>query len=95
MVITILEAHVAGENWVILKEDYKNRTAQLPPQMVQTFLLQSTADQTLWQILSVWKSREALDEMRNSGETPTGVLMFRNVGAEPKLSIHNVPASAP
>jgi len=95
MVITILEAYVAVENWILLKEDYKNRTAQLPPQMVQTFLLQSTADQTLWQILSVWKSREALDEMRNSGETPTGVLMFRNVGAEPKLSIFNVPASAP
>jgi quinol monooxygenase YgiN len=63
--------------------------------MLQTFLLQDVADQTFWRIISVWKSREALDEMRNSGETPTGVLMFRNVGAEPKLSIFNVPASAP
>lgn len=95
MVVTVLGAHVASESWAIFKEDYENRTAQLPPQMVQTFLLQNTADPTLWQILSVWKSREALDEMRNSGETPTGVLMFRNVGAEPKLSIFNVPASAP
>jgi quinol monooxygenase YgiN len=95
MVITILEAHVGAENWSVFQDDYKNRTAQLPPQMLQTFLLQDVADQTLWRIISVWKSREALDEMRNSGETPTGVLMFRNVGAEPKLSIFNVPASAP
>ena len=95
MVITILEAHVDAENWAAFQEDYKKRTVQLPPQMTQTFLLQDVTDQTLWRIISVWKSREALDEMRNSGETPTGVLMFRNVGAEPKLSIFNVPVSAP
>lgn len=95
MVITILEAHVGAENWAAFQTDYKNRTTQLPPQMLQTFLLQDVADQTFWRIISVWKSREALDEMRNSGETPTGVLMFRNAGSEPKLSIFNVPASAP
>jgi len=95
MIITILEAHVDAKNWSDFQNDFKARTAQLPPQMIQTFLLQDTADQSLWRIVSVWKSREALDEMRNSGETPTGVLMFRNAGAEPKLSIFNVPASAP
>ncbi len=93
MVITILEAHVNTENWAAFQGDFKNRITQLPPQMLQTFLLQGASDQTLWQIVSVWKSREALDEMRNSGETPTGVLMFRAAGAEPKLSIFNVPAS--
>ena len=91
MVITILEAHVGVKDWPAFQDDYKNRTAQL----LQTFLLQDVADQTFWRIISVWKSREALDEMRNSGETSTGVLMFRNVGTEPKLSIFNVPASAP
>ncbi len=94
MVITILEAHVKAENWAAFQGDFKNRIVQLPPQMLQTFLLQNTADQTLWQIISIWKSREALDEMRNSGETPTGVLIFRSAGAEPKLSIFNVLASA-
>ena len=95
MVMTILEAPVGAENWIAFQEDYKKRTIQLPSQMTQTFLLQDVTDQTLWRIISVWKSREALDEMRNSGETPTGVLMFRNVGSEPKLSIFNVSASAP
>ncbi len=95
MVITILEAHLEEKNWSAFQDDFKTRTADLPPQMIRTYLLQDTADQTLWRIISVWKSREALNEMRNSGETPTGVLMFRNVGAEPKLSIFNVPVAAP
>jgi hypothetical protein len=94
MVITVLEAHVDAERWADLQKDFEERIVQLPPQMVQTFLLQNTADQTFWQIISVWKSRAALDEMRNSGETPEGIVMFRNVGAEPKLSIFRVPASA-
>ncbi len=95
MVITILEAHVDEKKWSDFQADFKQRTAELPPQMVRTYLLQDVKDQTLWQIVSVWKSREALDEMRNSGETPTGVLMFRSAGAEPRLSIFNVPVFAP
>ena len=96
MVITILEAHVDVDKSSALVDAYKKGTQEgLPPQMTQTFLLQSAADKSLWQISSVWKSREALDEMRNSGETPAGVLMFRAAGAEPKLSIFVVPAFAP
>ena len=95
MVITILEAHVDTDRWSGFENDFKERANQLPPQMLQTFLLQDTADKTLWRIVSVWKSREPLDEMRNSGETPTGVIMFRSAGAEPKLSIFNVPVAAP
>ncbi|HEY3473659.1 MAG TPA: antibiotic biosynthesis monooxygenase [Anaerolineales bacterium] len=95
MVITVLEGHIKAENWSAFQIDYQSRIIELPPQMVQTYLLQSATDQTLWQIISVWESREALDEMRNSGETPAGVLVFRNVGVEPKLSIFSVPLSAP
>ncbi len=95
MVITILEAHVSAERWSDFQEDFRQRSTDLPPQMVRTYLLQDARDQTRWEIVSVWKSREALDEMRNSGETPAGVLMFRRVGAEPQLSIFSVPVFAP
>ncbi len=95
MVITVLEAHVEVDRAAVLQEAYTKGLHDLPPQMIQTFLLQSTADKTLWQIISVWKSREALEEMRTSGETPAGIVMFRAAGAEPKLSIFAVPASAP
>lgn len=96
MVITTLEAHVDLEKASVLLDVYQKGIQEgLPPQMTQTFLLQSAADKTLWQIISVWKSREALEEMRNSGDTPAGVLMFRAAGAEPKLSIFGVPVAAP
>jgi quinol monooxygenase YgiN len=95
MIVTILEAHVNAENWAAFQSDFKERTNQLPLNMLQTFLLQDTTDKSLWRIISVWKSREALDEMRNSGETPAGVVMFRSAGAEPKLSIFKVCVSAP
>lgn len=95
MVITILEAHVEANRWSDFENDFRERTKELPPQMVRTFLLQDVSDKTLWRIISVWKSREALEEMRNSGEIPTGVIMFRSAGADPKLSIFNVPVVAP
>lgn len=95
MVITILEAHVELDKAAFLKDAYTKGLNDLPPQMVQTFLIQNVTDPTLWQIISVWKSREALDEMRNSGRTPAGILMFRAAGTEPKLSIFSVSAFAP
>jgi heme-degrading monooxygenase HmoA len=94
MVMTILEAHVAPEDWDALRAAYETATKQLPPQMVQTFLLQSTSDKTLWQVASVWKSREALEAYRRSVETPGGVLLFRSVGAEPSLTIFDVAVQA-
>ena len=90
MVMTILEAHVAPENWAALEQAYQQGSARRPGQMVQSFLVHSTEDPTLWRGISVWRSREALDEYRRSVETPGGVLMFRAAGAEPTLSIFDV-----
>ncbi len=95
MVITILEAHVNAEKSQVLLDAYRKDLHSLPPQMVRTYITQSASDKTLWQIISVWKSREALEEMRNSGGTPAGILMFRAAGAEPKLAVFDVPAFAP
>ena len=96
MVITTLEAHIEPDMVPALLAAYQNGLSHLPPQMIRTFLAHSAADKTLWRIISVWKSREALDEMRHSRETPEGILMFRAAGAEdPQLSIFEVAAHAP
>lgn len=92
MVITVLEAHVAQDQWETLKRIFQEGASHLPSQMNETFLIQSTADPTLWQGVSCWKSREALEEYRRSVETPGGVLFFRAVGADPKLTIYEVAA---
>ena len=95
-VMTILEAQVELDMIPALQAAYRNGVQHgLPPQMTQTFLIQSANDKKLWRIISIWKNRAALDEMRNSGQTPEGILMFRAAGAEPKLSIFEVAASAP
>lgn len=90
MVITILEAQIAPDMVPALLAAYQNGLSQLPPQMIRTFLIKIMADK------SVWKSREALEEMRRSRETPEGILMFRAAGVEqPQLSVFEVAAHAP
>lgn len=92
MVITILEAHVAPEKAGLLEEAYKRGIERLDAGIAQTFLLRSPKDSNVWQIVTAWQSREALDEMRRSGDTPRGVLMFRAADAEPILSVFDVIA---
>ncbi len=94
-VLTILEAQVEEGKAAVLQEAFRKGLSNLPPQMDQTFLIQGVGERTLWRILSVWKSREALDEMRKSVAIPDGILMFRAAGAEPKLSVFDVPEYAP
>lgn len=72
MVMSVLEAHVAPEHWAALRQSYETRARVLPPQIQESFLAQSATDSTVWRILTVWRSREALEQVRQSGETPTG-----------------------
>jgi len=94
MVMTILEAHVTSDKWSTLEQVYKAGIQQLDPGITQTFLVHTSADSTLWRIITVWSSRQVLDAMRRSTETPQGVLMFRSAGAEPTLSVFDVVAQA-
>ncbi len=80
MIMTVLEAHVAQENWAGLVAAFESGNDNLPKQMVQTMLLQDTADPTLWRGISIWHSREALQEYRQSVETPGGVLFSARQG---------------
>ena len=90
MVMTILEGHVAQENWADLERAFEAGADPLPSPLVQSYLVQSSTDPTVWRVTTLWRSREALEEYRASVETPGGVLIFRSVGAEPTLSIFDV-----
>jgi hypothetical protein len=92
MVVTVLEAHVDAEKAALLEEEYRRGIERLDEGISQTFLLRSMKDASLWQILTVWQSREALEAMRRTGETPRGVLMFRAAEAEPMLSVFDLQA---
>ena len=92
MVITVLEAQVAAEKTSALEMTYKQAIEHLDVGIVQTFLARSSQESSLWQIVTHWESRAALEAMRQTGETPRGVLIFRAVDATPRLSIFEVVA---
>lgn len=94
MVITVLEARVSAEKAALLQETFQSAVGRLDAGIVQTFLLHGLRDADLWQIVTVWESRAALDAMRQSGETPRGVLIFRAAGAEPALTLFEVACHA-
>lgn len=91
MVMTILEAHVPQENWSALERAFSQAVKRMvEPGLVQTFLAQSSKDASLWRIMTVWSSRAALEAMRSTGETPRGLLIFKEAGAEPTLSVFDL-----
>lgn len=94
MVITILEASVDRENWQALRDSYNREIKKLDPGIVRTYLIQAKGDESIWRILTLWESQEVLERMRASGQTPRGVVMFRQAQAEPTLSVFNVISDA-
>lgn len=95
MVITALEAAVNADNWAVLEAAYRAALQEQTPGLLQTFLLHSSAEPARWQITTVRKDRAALNAMRQSGETPRGGLIFCAAGAEPTLTIFDIPAYLP
>jgi len=90
MVMTVLEATVEPASWDKLKQAFSVGSSRRPKQIVDGYLVQSKDDPTLWRAISLWQSREALEEYRRSVEVPGGVLIFRAAGAEPRLAIFDV-----
>ncbi len=90
MIMTILEGRVSKESWPALEQAYKQGGEHEEPGLVHSMLIQSVKEPDLWRILTIWTNREALDAMRQSTETPRGVLIFRQAHTEPLLSIFDV-----
>jgi hypothetical protein len=90
MVITILRADVDENKWANLRRSYSQKASKLPPEVIETFLIQDTGNLNVWEIVTLWRSMEDLESMRNSGQTPTGVIIFNEAGVSPELSIFNV-----
>ncbi len=90
MVMTILEGHVTKENWPAIEQAFQQAAEVEEPGLVRSYLIHDFKEPELWRILTIWSSREALDAMRKSQETPKGVLMFRSAGTEPILTISDI-----
>lgn len=94
MVITILTAHVPRDRISDLERAYREGTATLPPEIVETFLVRESSDQTRHRIVTFWTCHEALEKMRASVDKPKGVQMFEAAGVTPELSVLDVVVHA-
>ena len=93
MMISIIEAHVAEENWPLLEQAYLSSSQQAPPGLEQSFLVHSLEDRDLWQIITVWSGMGSLQQVqkaKESGVTPRGVLIFREAHAETTHTVFDV-----
>ena len=90
MIVTQLEARVSPEKTNSLKAAFDRGVQHLPAAIEQSYLVQDRTDQDVWRVITIWKSQEALQGYRKSVETPEGILMFREVGAEPTLTMSEV-----
>ncbi len=85
-VMTELEAEVPAGKEATLEGAYSEAIKSPEPGMVQTFLVRKG---TIYRIITVWESREALDAMRGKG-VPKGMLIFRAAGVEPTLTVFEI-----
>jgi len=95
MVITTLEAEVSPMKWNDLKKAFENMLKNAHTGMItptQAWLLQSNEDVNVWRLMGLWTSMEEFNRMREKG-TPRGIQIFRDLGAEPSLSIYEVVAT--
>lgn len=69
-------------------EAYRTATAKLPHMVITTALVRGEANE--WRIVTVWRSREQLEEYRRSVDTPAAVAIFREAGAEPAVAVYDV-----
>ncbi len=90
MVMTVLEAHVPAARLAEVEKVFREGMASLPPEIVESFLVRDTKDDTLFRLTTIWRSMEDLQAMRASGVKPKGVQMFESVGASPALSIWGI-----
>ena len=90
MVITVLEARVPTDRLADVETLFRQGMADLPPEIVESYLAKDIRDASLYRLNTVWRSHQALEAMRTSGLKPKGVQMFEAVGANPTLSIFEV-----
>ncbi len=90
MIITQLEGKVTSGKWNMLKASFDKALENMPSAIKHSYLVQDKTDSDVWRVITIWHSREALRNYRESVETPEGVLMFRAAGTEPTLTISEV-----
>jgi hypothetical protein len=87
-VLTMVKATVPPESVAKLIATYRSATSVLPSELLQTFLLRGEANE--WSIVSMWRSREQLEQYRRSVKTQPAIEMFHAAGGDPSILTFDV-----
>lgn len=87
-VLTITRATLPPESGAAVTDAFQQVTRRLPHMVVHTFLIKGVDGD--WQIVTLWRSREQLEEYRREAGVPAAVKIFRDAGAEPTVTEHDV-----
>jgi heme-degrading monooxygenase HmoA len=92
-ILTITSAEVPVERAGEVVSAYHAMLAQdFPDGLLRTDLVHD--GQGRWAIHTLWRDQAAIDDMRAGSQPPAAPALFRNLGAEPTLTILTVEATS-
>jgi len=91
-VLSITSATVPPEAEAAVTGAYRDVTSKLPHAVLHTVLVKGDAND--WRIITLWRSREQLDEYRRQVGTPAAVKIFQDAGGRPTVEILDVAHEA-
>jgi len=95
-VITIVEGKVPISKAKEFETAYESlKQATLTPGLVRSSLLRKNDNPEIYRIETVWESRDALEKMRSSTQTPKAIELFLKVKATLRLEIYDVVHNIP
>ena len=95
-VITIVEGKVPISKSREFETAYASlKQDALTPGLIRSSLIRKSDNPEIYRIETVWESREALEKMRSSTETPKAIELFQKVKASPHLEIYDVVYNIP
>jgi len=90
MYATILSGQVFAENRSRIEKAYAEGFRHPPEGMLHSFLIHSADQPNLWEIVTIWKSREAYEQARAEGKTDICTQMFCDAGSTPERTSFEV-----
>ncbi|MES2014366.1 MAG: antibiotic biosynthesis monooxygenase [Patescibacteria group bacterium] len=93
-ILSIVEGKVTKDKWSLLKDAYERVDKNsLPNSLLGSDLVQDVNEPEIWRIVTVWENIEAMSTYRKSVETPAWILVFKEVGVEPRLVVNEIVSS--
>ncbi len=95
-VITIVEGRVPISKAREFETAYASlRQGVLSSGLIRSSLLRNSDNPEIYRIETVWESREALEKMRSSTQTPKAIELFQKVKASPHVEIYDIVNNVP